>query len=249
MRYDLVPATGLKEVHKVLDAKLKKYDKDAWRVGISWRDLLSNLKEHLEAFELGEDYDEDGNLNIAHVASQALLLAASYKECPWMDDRIMAATKVPRISLDLDDVCLDFLGEYEKRYGAVAGYWQGDYKMLEHLEELKDDKDFWVNLPLLHKPSFEPFCYITSRSIPNEWTMECIQKNGLPCAPVYSVPWNESKVDLLKKLKIDIHVDDKVANYLEATQAGVYCYLMSHAHNEWFTVPVHRRIKDLNLQF
>ena len=38
--------------------------------------------------------------------------------------------------------------------------------------------------------------------------MEWLQKNGFPCAVVH-VPWNESKIEVLKEYKIDV-IDDKV---------------------------------------
>lgn len=246
-RFDLVPQAGLLEVHKVLTNKLTKYGKDEWRSGISWTSLAGNLQKHLSEFLAGNDYDADGLLHIAHVAEEALLIAEAYKAFPQFDDRIVRTVTRPRIALDIDDCCLDFLGSYAKRYGETNPYWNGDYRMLEHLTELQSDKEFWCNLPLLHKPNFEPACYITSRSIPDEWTKESIQKAGLPCAPVYSVPWNESKVELLKKLKIDILCDDKPANIQDAQAAGIFCYLMDQPHNRWYKVPEHRRITDLNL--
>jgi hypothetical protein len=76
--------------------------------------------------------------------------------------------------------------------------------------------------------------------------MENLQKMGFPCAPVYSVPFNTSKVELLKKHNVSIHIDDKWANYKEATEAGIFCYLMDAPHNQHYNVG-HRRIYDLNL--
>ena len=83
-------------------------------------------------------------------------------------------------------------------------YWNANYDLGEKLKELANNEDFWVNLPVKHRPSFEPTCYISSRSIPVEFTEKFIQKAGLPCAPVYHVPWNETKVEVLKSNNIDI---------------------------------------------
>ena len=75
IRYDLLPAIGIQEVCKVLTQKLEKHSKNEWKYGINWSDALSTLKKHLTEFELGHDYTEEGLLNIAEVASQALILA------------------------------------------------------------------------------------------------------------------------------------------------------------------------------
>lgn len=249
IRYDLIPAQGITEVSKVLTHKLEKYDKNKWREGISWTEVLSSLKYHLTQFEQGIDKNSDGDLNIAEVAANAMLICAYYEIYPQGDDRPCYMIDKPIIALDIDDVCLDFIGEFEKRFGKLNNYWAGSYDIGEQLKEISGDKEFWTNLPALNLPSFEPDLYITSRSIPIEWTMENLQKMGFPCAPVYSVPWNESKLELLKKHKVTLLIDDKVNNYKEATNAGIFCYLMDSQHNRWFKVPEHRRIYNLNLNF
>lgn len=40
----------------------------------------------------------------------------------------------------------------------------------------------------------------------------------------------------------------KVANYLDATSNGIFCYLMDAPHNRYLKNIGHRRIYDLNLQ-
>ncbi len=247
-RYDLIPAQGIEEVSKVLTKKLEKFNINQWKYGISWAEVISSLKKHLTEFELGNDYDKDGLLQIAHVAEEALILCEYYKIYPQGDDRLLGNISTPRVSLDVDDVCLDFIPSFESKFGVkLNNYWDGSYQMKEMLDKVKDDKEFWVNLPVKNLPTFNPACYITSRSIPVEWTKECLEKNGFPCAPVYCVPYNESKVELLKEHKCQIHIDDKVQNYQEITNAGIFCYLMDSPHNKWFNVPQHRRIYNLNL--
>lgn len=247
LRYDLIPAQGITEVNKVFTQKLNDHEKNEWKYGISWTEVLSSLKKHLTEFELGHDFTEEGLLHIAEVASNALILAEYYKIYPQGDDRIIAPINKPVVALDIDDVCLDFQGAFEARFGRKLNpYWNGTYEMSDQLNELAKDKDFWVNLKALHLPSFEPDLYITSRSIPVEWTMESLEHNGFPCAPVYTVPWNTSKVDLLKEHKVEIFIDDKYQNFKEATDAGVFCYLMDAHHNKHYNVG-HRRIYDLNL--
>ena len=73
IRYDLIPPHGLNEVNKVFSTKLEKYEKNKWKDGIAWSEVLSNLKKHLIEYEQGNDFTDDGLLNMAHVAEDALI--------------------------------------------------------------------------------------------------------------------------------------------------------------------------------
>ena len=247
IRYDLVPQRGLNEINKVLTSKLEKHEVNEWMRGMKWTEVLSSLKKHLTAFELGEDYTPEGNLSIAEVAANALILAEYFYINPAGDDRIFLPINRPIVALDIDDVCLDFIGSFEKKTGIkLNDYWNGSYEIKDKLNELSTDKEFWTTLPTKHLPTFEPDLYITSRSIPVEWTKENLERNGFPCAPVYCVPWNESKVQLMKEHNVSILIDDKFANYKDAIDNGIFCYLMDAPHNKYYSVG-HRRIYDLNL--
>lgn len=247
IKYDLIPPYGIQEVSKVLTEKLSIYNENQWKRGLPWLNVLSSLKKHLNEFELGNDFTEEGLLHMAEVASNALILCEFYHIYPQGDNRIIAPINKPIIALDLDNVVFDFDRAYEERFGVKMNpYWKANYEMKEHLKELEKDKDFWVNMPVLHCPKFEVDHYITARNIPKEWIEESLQKNGLPCAPVHTVPWDASKVTLLKDLKIDIFIDDKYENYKEATEAGIFCYLMDASHNKYYNVG-HRRIYNLNI--
>jgi len=249
MRYDLIPTRGIEEVHKVLNSKLDKYEPGQWKHGMKWTEVLSSLKKHLLEFEKGEDYTSEGNLSIAEVATNALILAEYFSINPAGDDRQFLPINRPIVALDIDDVCLDFIGGFEKKTGIkLNDYWNATYQMKDKLNELATDKEFWTTLETKHMPSFEPDLYITSRSIPVEWTKENLERNGFPCAPVYAVPWNESKLDLMKEHNVSILIDDKFANYKDATDNGIFCYLMDAPHNKHYKGLGHRRIYDLNLQ-
>lgn len=247
-RFDLVPNNGLLEVHKVLTEKLNKYDKNQWKYGLPWSDVLSSLKKHLTEFEIGKDYTEEGLLSIAEVAANALILADYYTTYPQGDDRVMCPVVKPIVVCDLDDVIFSFCDSYEKRFNTVlSDYWNGDYNMSENLKILQKDKDFWVNMPIKNRPNFEIDYYCTARSIPDEWTQEAIQKNNLPKAPIKSVPWNVSKIDVLKELGCTIMIDDKMETFKECKANGIFCYLLSTKMNEHYDVG-HHRIYDLNLK-
>ena len=246
IRYDLIPQKGLNEVNKVLTSKLEEHKINEWRKGLCWSNAISILKRHLSEFEQGIDFDENGLLHIAHVASQALLIAEMYSCYPQGDDRVIGAMIPAKIGLDLDDTVFDFLGAYQKRFGvALADYWSADYNMSANLKSLQEDKDFWVNLPVKDIPPFEVDYYVTARSIPVEWTMEAIQKNNLPKARVISLPWNVSKIDTLKELGITVFADDKYQTFKECLNSGIFCYLVDAPHNKHYDVG-HHRIKSLS---
>ena len=248
VRYDLIPVQGITEVSKTLTEKLNRHEVNEWKYGISWTRILSSLKKHLTEFELGNDYTEEGLLHMAEVAADALILCEYYSIYPQGDDRIIAPVNKPIVGCDLDDVIFDFTGSYEKRFNTkLSDYWSGDYNMNTNLEQLKNEKDFWVNMPVKNRPSFEVDYYITARSIPVEWTEEAIQRNNLPKAPVYSLPWNVSKINTLKELGVDIMIDDKYATFKECKENGIFCYLMDAASNQHYNVG-HHRIYNLDLR-
>ena len=40
-------------------------EENQWKKGMKWTEVLSSLKKHLNEFEMGNDYTEEGLLNIA----------------------------------------------------------------------------------------------------------------------------------------------------------------------------------------
>lgn len=250
LRYDLIPQEFLDELAKVFTYGAEKYGVDNWRKGLSWRDCLASAERHQRAFASGKDYNTDDNPNLLHVANAAANLAmitAFYKIYPQGDDRPQSFLNKRKIVLDIDGVIFDFDKAYENRFETKLNpFWAGNYQISEHLKELEHEKDFWMNLPVLNVPKFEVYSYVTSRGIPTEWTMESLQHHGMPCAPVVTIPWNQSKVESLKKLGDDIiFIDDKFDNFKECTEAGIFTYLMNARHNEYYNVG-HRRIYNLD---
>ncbi len=208
-RFDLIPAKAMSGIAKIFNEGVTKgYSPEGWK-NCDIKHLLNKLKEKLNDFEDMVDKDEDGLWNIDKVAAYAMMIHDNLATNPHRDNRFDQISTTPRVALDVDDVVADFLGGYELKTGETLNpYWAASYNMMSNLKELADNEDFWVNLPVKHRPNFEPTCYISSRSIPVEFTQKFIQKAGLPCAPIFHVPWNESKVDVLKENKIDILVDD-----------------------------------------
>lgn len=249
LRYDLEPAFAHQEYVRVLTFGASKYDANNWRKGMAWSKVIASLKRHMAAIDAGEDYDpESGILHSAHIQCNAAFLTEYYKIYPQGDDRPHKYLNMPKIGLDLDEVIVDWVGHWTKYHGqSVPETWNFDRDIATKFDLLKNDKDFWLSIPVKTKASdihFEPYCYITSRSIPVEWTIEWLDKNGFPTMPVYQVAHGESKVDVAKKSGIDIFVDDRFENFVELNRAGICCYLFDAPHNQRYNVG-HKRIKSL----
>lgn len=222
------------------------YPEEGWK-NCKIKHLINQLKKKLNDFEDMIDKDDDNLYNIDKVAAYAMMIHDTLATNPQMDNRFDQISNIPRVALDVDDVVADFINGFKEKTGLEMNpYWSSNYNIADELKALSNDEEFWTNLKVKHYPNFEPACYISSRSIPVAFTEKFIQKAGLPCAPVFHVPWNTSKVKVLKENNINILVDDKVENFLEATKAGVFCYLMDAPHNQKFDAKG-RRVYNLNL--
>ena len=263
-RLELVSNYAINEMAKVYTYGAKKYtlyNEDGtikadgannWRNGMKWSTVLASLKRHIAAFERGEDFDPESlEYHLSHAMTNCSFLLEYYKIYPQGDDRRHKYLNMPRIGLDIDDVIADFVKHWIDVYNCpMPESWNFDRNANEKFEALKKDKDFWMSIPVKTKPSdlgFEPHCYITSRSIPQAWTEEWLDKNGFPTVPVYTVPYNTTKVEVAKKCGIDIFVDDKFQNFVELNNAGICCYLFNAKHNEKYDVGYKRihNLKDL----
>jgi hypothetical protein len=118
---------------------------------------------------------------------------------------------------------------------------------MDRLNELKKDKQFWVSLPIRHKPNFLPKGFLSARSIPKEWTYQFMKLNRIPGrSNINQVPWNQSKIDKLKEFKCDIFIDDKPETFNECNENGIFCLLMDAPHNQ--CTKTKYRIYDLKLE-
>lgn len=248
-RLDLAPPFAQEQYAKVLTKGSEKYAERNWEKGMKWSKVLASLERHLLAIKRGEDFDaETGLLHSAHVMCNAAFLTEYYKIYPQGDDRPHNYLSKPKIGLDIDEVLADWVAHWTAHHGLeVPENWNFDRDISSKFKLLAEDKEFWMSIPVKTKASdigFEPHCYITSRSIPKEWTEEWLDKNGFPTMPVYSVGLNQSKVDVAKESGIDIYVDDRYENFVELTNAGIFTYLFDAPHNKRYDVGF-RRIKSL----
>lgn len=251
VKYQLLPPYALKQVARVLTFGAEKYEENNWQKGIPWTKLMGSLERHYQDFKAGIDMDEESGLyHLAHAAVNALMLLEYYRIRPELDDRYKPYMSQKKIVLDVDDVVADFCSAYKERFKTESqNYWDFSYHVpnnLKNLIESDEGRDWYVNLPVLHRPNFTPHAYVSSRSVPVEWTQEFLEKNGLPCRPVYHVPFNTSKVEVLKEIGAEILIDDKWDNFIDAEKAGITAFLMDAGHNQHYNVG-YRRIYDLDI--
>jgi hypothetical protein len=148
-----------------------------------------------------------------------------------------------RVGLDIDGVLASFLGGFIKR-AAERGlgdrfpktpsewttHYSGDHDAFKRIwDEVTKDHSFWANLdPLVHPDEIGDLTvdgYVTARPCPNEVSVEWLERNGFPKAPVMTVPYGSSKVEALNILGVRLFIDDNVKNFEEINEAGLTCLL------------------------
>jgi len=160
-----------------------------------------------------------------------------------------------RIGYDIDGVLADFNMAWHVLYPETnprPNTWFFDDKICERFEKMRRDNtldDFYLKIKRLIEPEeikFKPDCYITSRPVDSQISQTWINKNGFPQKQVFTVDVDSSKVEIAKKLNLDLFVDDKYENFLELNENGILCYLFDTPWNREYDVG-DLRIHDLNL--
>lgn len=254
LRYDLQHPVATQGLVKVLTKGALKYDVRNWEKGMKWSNVISSLKRHLAAIELGEDYDEEtGELHIDHLQCNAHFLSAYYKIYPQGDDRPHNYLKNRKIGLDIDEVLCDWVTDWRNVWeiDKIPKSWYFDRDLGNRLKEMKDAgvlERFYLNLMPLIKPEdipFEPHCYITSRPVDVSLTEAWLSNHGFPAVPVYNTDSKNTKAVIAKREGLNIFVDDRFENFVEINKVGVNCYLMDAPHNRKHDVGF-KRITNLN---
>lgn len=249
LRVDLVPTSAIIGIANGLTIGLTKYPERNWEHGMKWTTVTASLERHFLDFKSGMDYDpDDGVLLIDKVLTNAAFIKEYYSTYLQGDDRPHKYLQPKVRGLDVDDVLGDWLGHWTSKFNSPRPTaWNFDRYIAEKFEFMKKDKDFWLTIPVKTRPEdipFEPDCYISSRSIPKEWTEEWLDKNGFPVAPVEIVGHGVSKVDAAKKHNVEVFVDDNYKNFVDLNRAGILCYLFDAPHNQRYDVGF-KRIKSL----
>lgn len=87
-RMDLLDATALEGLAKVLTFGANKYDAHNWRNGINYSRCVAALMRHLSAIQRGEDFDPESGLpHIDHLGCCWMFLSNFMKTRSDLDDR------------------------------------------------------------------------------------------------------------------------------------------------------------------
>ena len=149
-----------------------------------------------------------------------------------------------RIALDLDDTIFDFLGTYQEMFPGENNLTKK--KITKNVYNLRKNKHFWENLPLLEFPNFEPCIYATKRINSKIYTRNCLNKHGLPIKPIYQIyTQTDNKVRIIKG-HCDVLVDDSVFNCYQALKVGFPAILITRPHNINSDYPYRINKLDLN---
>jgi len=240
-----------------------KYDDFNWKKGQDFISSLGSIKRHINAFERGENYDHDWDddhiqtyglphhLDAAMWGLETLMWQFFHKK--EMDNREYRAPQ--RIGLDIDGVIADFGGHFLK-YGKGQGWFDdvdtpvhswNDYRFRDHFHKIPES--FWLDIPAIVKGEdlqFDPCCYITARPISSDVTREWLRKNNFPLAVIHTVGVDGSKLEALRKSKVELFVEDHFHNWKMAFDQGILSYLVTRGHNKKFSVPDALRINCIS---
>ncbi len=266
-RYDLLEPWAIEQLAKVFTKGAEKYKAHNWLRGMAWSKMRASLGRHLAAWDKGEDFDFDPNCemcktgtcknhtglyHMAQVAWNAMCLISYYKYFPQGDDRIHHILPKPKITLDLDEVVVNWVEEWCELYKIeVPSSWYFQWDIVELFKKMNESGElpkFYMGLSPKFDPKelkFEPIAYISHRPVAKQISEDWLVKHGFPLKPVHHVENRADKVKIAKDLGADIHVDDSYETFLAMNAAGICCYLMDAKHNQKYDVG-YRRIKSLS---
>jgi hypothetical protein len=135
-----------------------------------------------------------------------------------------------RVGFDLDDTIFGFSEGYLKRFKHFPKY---DWAVTRNVTNiLIHERDFWVNLPVIRRPNFEPKLYCSSRVNRKAWTKKALEINDLPNSPLYQVPgYNIPKSKYIKG-RIDVFIEDSPHQWKALNNAGIPCLLIDSPNNK-----------------
>jgi hypothetical protein len=223
LRLDLVPTSGTREVAKVLEKGLLKYDENNWKRGMKWTTVLASLERHLMSFKEGEDFDkESGLLHVAHIACNAMFLIEYYSTYPQGDNRSVLYKVPKRIGINIDNIVYD----------------------LSSVDMISLDKQYWSSLPAIVdlNDMYSTVCMIvTTLNIPDSWLRDILQLD----TSVSICKQSDFNADSC--LNVDMFVDVDYTRFCMLNNNGVFCWLYDHPRNKKYDVGYKRidNFKDL----
>ena len=136
-----------------------------------------------------------------------------------------------RIGLDVDDCIANFHDGYIRRFGKFSEHDWCISRNVNHI--LIKERDFWLNLPVLRLPDFEPRLFCSARVNNKRWTKKYLTNLGLT-SPLYQIPgYHLSKAKVLKG-RVDVFIDDSLKNFIDLNLQGIPCLLMdSPCNQQW----------------
>lgn len=137
-----------------------------------------------------------------------------------------------RIGLDIDNTIADFDQAYISRFKKWPNYDWAISRNVEHI--LVHEREFWLNIPVLRRPDFQPKLYCSARVNKKVWSKKYLKDNGFPDAPLYQVPgYKLSKAKVLKG-RVDVFVEDSIKNFKDLNSNGIPCLLIdSQTNQDW----------------
>lgn len=85
---ELVPASFIREISKVLAHGAQKYERNNWTKGLPWTRILGSTLRHIYAWASKEDKDPESGLpHLAHAATNIMFLMTWSKTRKALDDR------------------------------------------------------------------------------------------------------------------------------------------------------------------
>lgn len=158
--------------------------------------------------------------------------------------------------LDIDGVLANFcqgIIDVSEEYGLKHFFpsspseitsWNISEKFVEVFDQVKTKPEFWLNLSVLNKIDFIPSAYLTARPCKTSVTIDWLQNNGFPRAPVITVSNPLDKIPVLKAWNPNLFIDDHWLTIIECKRHGIPSLL----YNQPYQIEHEYEIKQHNIK-
>jgi len=165
--------------------------------------------------------------------------------CKYVQNGISYGRKRLKIASDLDDCCFDFINPFNEKFKCNISNLPQPI-ISDYVLQLRLDRDFWSNLPLLEKPDFTPELYCTKRINSKAYTRACLRKHHLPIRPISQITSQQGNKARYIKNKCDVLIDDSWFNVQQCLSVGFPALLITREHNKHINTPY--RVNHLKYQ-